>query len=83
MSFSLVTELPIEEVSQHYADQLDAAGWVLQVNLTESDDEDGISTYWELHDENGKVWLVIFQISRNIFSSLYNYDVELRAVNPP
>ena len=56
---------------------------MLQVHLTESDDEDGISTYWKLQDENGKMWSVIFQVSRNIFSSLYNYDVEMRAVNPP
>ena len=80
MSFSLVTELPIEEVCQHYADQLEAAGWV---QLSRSGDEDSISTCWELQDENGKVWPVILQISRDIVSEQADYKVELRAVNPP
>jgi len=80
MSFELVADLSIEDVSQHYTDQLEAAGWV---QLSRSEDEDGISTYWELQDENGKVWPVILQISRDIVSEQADYKVELRAINPP
>jgi len=47
------SDLNIEQVEQHYADQLSAAGWTL---ISEDQSEKILTSYWEVSDKSGSRW---------------------------
>jgi uncharacterized lipoprotein len=80
LGFDLVTDLPIDQVHDFYANQLKEAGW----KIVSQKEEDGlISSYWELLDDNGKTWPVMLEVSTETISDMADYNIELRAVSPP
>lgn len=50
---NFASDLAIEEVKQHYADQLIAAGWTL---ISEEQSEKILTSYWEVSDKSGSRW---------------------------
>jgi hypothetical protein len=53
IAMGFLSELSPEEVHQHYADQLTAAGWRF---ISQEVREDGLISFWELTDADGAVW---------------------------
>lgn len=80
MAFDLITELPIGEVQDFYAAQLDETGWKRVVYAEETGK---ITSYWEIVDENGKAWPARLETSNEPISDQANYMVSLLAVSPP
>lgn len=79
-AFDLITNLPIEEVHQFYAEQLEAEGWV---KLSENFELDLLTSYWDGYTDEGQIWPAILEVSTKPVNPEANYAVELRAVLPP
>jgi hypothetical protein len=71
--------MPIEEVHDYYADQLEQIGWTA---LTRNDSEEMIKTYWEL-TEGEQTWAAYLQVDGKKINNENGYRVALRAVLPP
>lgn len=53
IAMGFLSKLTPDEVHQHYADQLSAAGWRF---ISQGTREDGVISFWELTDTDGAVW---------------------------
>ena len=80
MSFELITDLPIEDIHRHYAEQLETEGWV---SISENLEANQVTSYWERQTDTGQVWPAILEITTDPVIAEATYSVELRAVLPP
>lgn len=73
------SELTPDEVYQHYADQLVAAGWHF---ISREDVADGLKSFWELTDSSGVLWPARLDITIGAPEDPDAYNVYVMVLQP-
>jgi hypothetical protein len=73
------SELALDEVYQHYADQLTAAGWRF---LSREDETGELRSFWELTDSHGVIWPARFDITLGGPDDPEAYNVYVTVLQP-
>lgn len=69
--------LSMEEVYQHYADQLEAAGWRF---ISRQDQSEEVQSFWELTDSLGGIWPARLDITLGAPDDPAAYNVNVQVL---